>query len=152
MINHSLLQITPAEDSHREFSYQVKKAAMGDYITRKWGWDEEAQRDFHAQDWLNKRPRVILYDNKPIGTIYMVENEDHIEIGQFYIIPEYQNKGIGSHLFKGILDRADRCGLVTKLAYMHINPAASLYRRHGFKTVRSDDTFCFAERQPGGGA
>ena len=125
---------------------------MGEYITRKWGWDEEVQRDFHAREWPDKRPRVILYDNKPIGTMYISENEEAIEIGQFYILPEYQSKGIGSYLLKGVLEKADRARLVTKLTYMHINPAASLYERQGFKPVRSDDTFCYTERKPGGTA
>ena len=97
MINFSLIKLIPAEESHREFSYQVKKAAEGDYITQLWGWDEKAQRDFHTSDWQQKRPSIILYDNKPIGTIYILENDDYIQIGQFFILPEYQNKGIGSH-------------------------------------------------------
>ena len=74
MIHYSLLKIVPADESHREFSYQVKKAALGGYITELWGWDETSQREFHTQDWSNKRPSIILYDNQPIGTIYFVEN------------------------------------------------------------------------------
>ncbi len=150
MIDFSLLQITPAKESHSEFSYQVKKAAYGDYIKEIWGWEESAQREFHAQDWLNKRPEIILYDNQPIGTIYLNENEDYIEIAQFVILSEYQNKGIGSYLLKGILDRADRSGLITRLDYLHTNPVASLYKRFNFKVVRSDDIFHFMERKPVG--
>lgn len=152
MIDFSLIKIIPADESHREFSYQVKKAALGEYITEIWGWDEGHQKEYHAQDWLNNRPEIILYDNEPIGTIYAAENKDYIEIAQFYILPEYQNRGIGSHLLKEILERADRSGLTVKLMYARINPVASLYSRMGFKVVGNDDLFISVERRPGGAA
>ncbi len=150
MIDYALLQLIPAEESHREFSYQVKKSAYGDYIKEIWGWEESAQREFHAQDWLNKKPSIITYDSRPIGTILITENEDHIEIAQFIIVSEYQNKGIGSHILKDIMDRADHSGRVIKLQYLRINPVASLYSRMGFQVIGNDDLFVSVERKPGG--
>jgi ribosomal protein S18 acetylase RimI-like enzyme len=149
MIDFSLVKIIPADESHREFSYQVKIATMGGYITRIWGWDEIFQKKLHAGDWQQKRPQIILYNNKPIGTIRTVSNEDCLEIEQFYILPEYQNKGIGSHLLKSILDDADKTGLSAKLAVLKINPAISLYRRHGFETTGSNEYQYLMERKPG---
>jgi GNAT superfamily N-acetyltransferase len=148
MIDYSLIQIIPAEESHREFSYQVKKAAEGDYITLLWGWDEKAQRDFHTSDWQQKRPAIILYDSQPIGSIYILESENYIEIGQFFILPEYQNKGIGSHLLKRILDKAEQSGRITKIAYLINNPVASLYKRSGFEITEVHDVYCHMERKP----
>lgn len=150
MIDYPLIKIIPAEESHREFSYQVKKAAMGGYITQIWGWDEKVQKNLHDGDWRQKRPQIILYDNKPIGTIRIVSNEDRLVIEQFYILPEYQNKGIGSHLLKHILENADKTDLIVKLAVLRINPVISLYRRHGFEIVDSNEILYFMERKPGG--
>ncbi len=39
-IDYSLIEQIPADEVHREFSYQVKKASLGEYITQIWGWDE----------------------------------------------------------------------------------------------------------------
>ena len=150
MIDFYLIKIVPAEESHSEFSYQVKKAAYSDYIKQIWGWDEDKVREFHVQDWLNKRPEIILYDNEPIGTIYLNENKDYIEIGQFIILSEYQNKGIGSYILKGIIEEADHSGRVIKLEYLRINPVATLYQRMGFHVVGSNDIFISVERKPGG--
>ena len=149
MIDYSLVKLTPADELHREFSYLVKKAAYGDYINEIWGWDEGRQREFHTQDWLNKRPAIILYDNQPIGTIYINENEDYIELQQFIILSEYQNKGIGSYILQGILDEADSSGQIVKLKYLRSNPVASLYSRMGFQVVDNDDLFISVERKPG---
>jgi putative hydrolase of the HAD superfamily len=150
MIDFSLIKIIPADESHREFSYQVKKAAEGDYITQLWGWDEKVQRDFHTSDWQQKRPSIILYDDKPIGTIYILETNDYIQIGQFFILPEYQNKGIGSHLLKSILIKADQSGKVVKIAYLINNPVVSLYKRNGFEDTEVHDVYCHMERKPKG--
>ena len=152
MIDFSLIKLIRAEEEHGEFSYRLKKAAYGDYITQIWGWDEDEQREFHAQDWLYKKPEIIIYKNEPIGTIYVFENEDYIEIEQFIILMEYQNKGIGSFILKGIIDEADRSGRVIKLKYLHINPVATLYSRMGFEVVGNDDLFVSVERKPGGQA
>ncbi len=148
MIDYALVQLIPAEESHCEFSYQVKKAAYGDYIREIWGWDEQLQREFHTQDWLNKRAKIITYGSEPIGTIYLHENKDDIEIGQFIISSEYQNKGIGSYILKGIMDEADRSGRMIKLQYLRMNPVASLYSRMGFKVAGNDNLFISVERKP----
>jgi GNAT superfamily N-acetyltransferase len=152
MIDYSLIRLIPADKSHREFSYQVKKAAEGEYITQIWGWGENIQRDFHAKAWQRKRPEVITCDNKPIGTMGVIENEDYIEIVQFFLLPDYQNKGIGTYLLKRILDKADDLERVVKLAFLKNNPVKSLYVRNGFQTVQVDERFYYMERKPSGGA
>jgi len=148
MIEYSLIRLIPSEELHREFSYLVKKAAEGEYIAQIWGWDENFQRDFHAEVWQQNRPDIILYDNRPIGTISIIENEDYIEIRQFFLLPEYQRQGIGSYLLKRILDEADISGRITRLAYLKNNPVVSLYKRHGFKISDVIENFCFMERKP----
>jgi GNAT superfamily N-acetyltransferase len=148
MLDFSLIKIVPAEESLREFSYQVKKVAEGDYVKEIFGWDETEQRVFHSRDWEQKRPMIISYNGESVGTIYVAENKDCIEIGQFFIMPEYQNKGVGTYVLKQVLDSADRSGLTTKLAYLRNNPVASLYSRHGFKIVESNKLFFFTERSP----
>ena len=147
MIDCSLIKLIPADETYREFSYQVKKAAEGDYITHMFGWDEDVQRDFHAKAWQEQKPDIIIYDGKPIGTIATVESEDCIEIGQFFILPDYQNKGIGTYLLKSILDKADRLGTNVTLKFLKNNPVQSLYVRHGFQLVRTGDVAHHMERK-----
>jgi GNAT superfamily N-acetyltransferase len=151
MIDRSLIILIPADETNKEFSYQVKEAAEGEYITLMFGWDENVQRDFHAKAWQSHKPDIITYDGKPIGTIAIIESEDYIEIGQFFILPDYQNKGIGTHLLKNILDKADQSGKNVTLRFLKNNPVKSLYIRNGFRVVRNDEILYFMERKPGGG-
>ena len=150
MIDYSLIKLIPADETYKEFSYQVKKAAEGEYITPMFGWDEDVQRDFHARDWQQRKPHIITHDGKLIGTVATIESEDCIEIGQFFILPAYQNKGIGTHLLKNILNKADQLGKNVTLRFLKNNPVKSLYVRNGFRIVDTSEIFYYMEREPVG--
>ena len=68
VIDYSLIRLIPADETYREFSYQVKKAAEREYITHMFDWDEDVQRDFHAKAWQQQIPNVIIYNGRLIGT------------------------------------------------------------------------------------
>jgi GNAT superfamily N-acetyltransferase len=149
MIDYSLIRLIPADETYKEFSYEVKKAAEGDYITSMFGWDEEVQRDFHAKAWQQQKPDIITYDGRLIGTIAAVESGDCVEIGQFFILPEHQRKGIGTYLLKCILDKAERSCKNVTLKFLKSNPVKSLYVRNGFRVVDTDEILCHMERRTG---
>jgi GNAT superfamily N-acetyltransferase len=150
MIDYSLIGLIPGDETYREFSYQVKKAAEGEYITSMFGWDEGVQRGYHDKAWQQQKPDIITYDGKLIGTIATVESEDCTEVGQFFVLPDYQSKGIGTCLLKSILDRADQLGRNVTLKFLKNNPVKSLYVRNGFRIVDTNDILHFMERSPGG--
>ena len=146
----NLISIDAATEKDREFSYQVKKAAEGSYITAIWGWDEEEQRRFHARAWEERRPDIIRYEGERIGTLYAREEEGALHIRQFFILPEWQNKGIGSLLLRRVLSHADRIGAVARVTFLKGNRVEALYGRFGFRLTLQRDHFCFMERQPEG--
>jgi GNAT superfamily N-acetyltransferase len=152
MIDYSLIRLIPADEAHREFSYQVKKAAEGEYITSMFDWDEGVQRDFHVKAWQQQKPDIITYDGKLIGTIATIETEDCIDIGQFFILPEYQRKGIGTHLLKNILDKADQSDKNVTLKFLKNNRVKSLYIRNGFRLVYTSEVAYHMERKIRGGS
>jgi len=150
MIDLSLLKLTPADDTHYEFLFQLKKAAMGPYVKKIWGWDEQHQRERHKEDWQEKRPSLILYKDKPIGCILINNEDDHIYVGRFYILPKYQSQGIGTHILKDIFTKADKTNKSTTLAVLKINPALALYKRLGFQINGTNEYQYLMERKPGG--
>jgi len=150
MIDCSLINLIAGDETYKEFSYQVKKAAEGEYITSMFGWDENVQRSYHSKAWQQQKPDIITYDGKPVGTIATIESEDCIEVGQFFILPEYQNKGIGTYLLKSILDRADRLGKNVTLRFLKNNPVKSLYVRNGFRIVDTSEILYYMERKVSG--
>ena len=148
MIDYSLIRLIPADETYKEFSYRVKKAAEGEYITSIFDWDEDVQRDFHTKAWQEQKPDIIDYDGKLIGTIATIESKNCFEIGQFFILPDYQNKGIGTHLLKNILSKADQLGKNVTLKFLKNNPVKSLYIRNGFRVVDTDEILYYMDRKP----
>lgn len=76
---------------------------------------------------------IITKDGIDIGFYNGELLEDTYEIGNICIIPEYQNRGIGTAILKDILD-ANKDRTVT-LQYFKKNPVGRLYERLGFKVV-----------------
>ena len=72
-IDSSLIKLVPSNETDKEFSYQVKKAAEGEYITAMFGWDEDVQRSYHIKAWQQRKPAIITYDGKLIGTVATIE-------------------------------------------------------------------------------
>ena len=138
----------PADTSDAPFAYMVKRAALGEYVAQVWGWDEAVQRSYHASDWAAHRPDIVELDGVPIGTLEVAEHRDYIYVGEFYLLPEYQRRGIGTELLRRVLAQADGAGRATRLQFLRVNPVRSLYERHGFEITGESTTHYFAERSP----
>ena len=138
----------PADASDAAFAFAVKRAALGKYVAQVWGWDEAVQQAHHAADWANHPPDLVELDDVLIGTLEVVQHPDHVYIGELYLLPEYQRRGIGSELLRRVLSRADAAGLPARLQFLKVNPVRALYERHGFQITGESTTHYFAERSP----
>jgi GNAT superfamily N-acetyltransferase len=146
------IELRLASDDDLEFTYQVKKAAEGDLVRTIYGWDEVVQRDYQKKDFMTKRPSLIVVDGLPVGTVALVETGGCLEVGQLFILPEYQNQGIGTCVLDCAIRLAEEKRIPTRLAYLRGNRAEALYRRHGFELTGHTETHRFMERPPGGGS
>ena len=126
------IQLRPATEADSEFCYNVKKQALGQYVAQVWGWDEAFQREFHRADFELRRPDVVVYRDLDIGTLEITSHADHIHLGEFYLLPQFQRQGIGTILLERVTDEATKKDLPVRLEVLKINPVRSLYLRHGF--------------------
>lgn len=148
MLDHHELYTRPSSETDRRYAYEVKRAALGAYVDQVWGWDEEFQQEFHTKDWQVRRPEIIVFDGQDVGTLEYFRQEDHYHVGEFYLLPEYQRRGIGTELLERMLSRADHDGLPVRLEVLKINPARGLYERHGFLICGETETHFWMIREP----
>lgn len=141
------LALRPCGDDDRSFCYAVKKAALRCYVEPIWGWEEEVQVAFHRKDWEARRPEIIMLDGEDVGTIEVVRSAAGLHLGEFYLFPAYQRKGIGSYFMRSLVEEADRDGLPVTLEVIKINPVRSLYERFGFKITVETKTHYVMVRQ-----
>ena len=91
-----------------DFIYQVKKDAYKKYVEVCFGsWDEEQQKEYFKKfiETYKEGAFIITFDGKDIGFYNGCEEEDKYEIGNICIIPDYQNRGLGTHILKDILKK-----------------------------------------------
>jgi GNAT superfamily N-acetyltransferase len=130
------------------YSFEAKRAALGPYITERWGWDEQFQLDAHLLRFHEKPFFRILQDLREAGTVSVMALADHIRFGEFYLFPDSQRKGLGSRILKHCLGLADRKARPVKLEYLKWNPVGALYQRYGFIVVGETDSHWLMERPP----
>ena len=133
------------------FAFEAKRAAMGPHIVRRWGWDEAFQRELHQRRFAEKPFFQIRKGGQSLGTLSFQIASDHVRLGEFYLFPAHQGRGVGSAVLRHCLALADQCSMPVRLEHLHWNPVSSLYRRHGFLEIGRSETHTFMERPTSGG-
>ncbi|MCZ4307534.1 MULTISPECIES: GNAT family N-acetyltransferase [Vibrio] len=145
----------PAQLPDYEFLFELKKAAEFEPIKAVFGWDEQIQRDIHAEEWAEERPEIIEYQGKAIGSVLLQDKGDHFYFCRFFLLPEYHGKGIGSQVLKDFLTKADcltkadSLNKPVELCYLQGNRVGELYLRFGFEITSQNDQFVYMWRSPG---
>lgn len=137
------LSSTPDDE---KFALDAKLAAMRPHIVKRWGWDEDFQREVHQRRFGEKPFFQILFKEQKLGTVSFEVFVDYARFGEFYLFPEFQNQGLGSKVLKHCLQQADKLSLPVRLEYLRWSPVGSLYRRNGFVETGRSEIHYFMER------
>ena len=129
-------------------AFAAKRAALGPHIVGRWGWDDALQRAIHRRRFDEKPFLAIRQGETPLGTVSLHAKSDHVRLGEFYLFPPFQGRGLGSAILTHCLVATDGLGLPVNLEALHWNPVVSLYRRFGFVEVGGSDIHLFMERPP----
>jgi GNAT superfamily N-acetyltransferase len=135
---HGMIPVAlrPASPADSEFCFQLHKAAMGDYVTAIWGWDEQRQRDSHTRSFNPGRWQIITTDGTDIGMIDIEYRPTEVYLSRIEVHPRYQSHGIGTRLISALIDEAQRKGQDLVLDVLAVNHRAqALYQRLGMKEV-----------------
>ena len=142
-----ILRKATADDS--EFVYQTKRVAFREYVEKVWGWDENEQRQLHEKRFFSPDFYVIQASGIDVGILAMIHELDCVRLNQLFILPEYQNRGIGAACMMDIIENADALKLPIRLRVLKVNNRAMLfYQRLGFKRTGESDTHVLMERLP----
>jgi ribosomal protein S18 acetylase RimI-like enzyme len=128
--------LRPATPADAEFCYQLHKAAMGEYITAIWGWDEQVQRASHERAFNLHRWQIITAGQADAGMLDVEYRPGELYLSRIEIHPGYQGCGIGTRIISALLEEAERKGQDLVLDVLTVNRRAqALYRRLGLTEV-----------------
>ena len=132
----SAIALRPATPSDAEFCYQLHKAAMGEYITAIWGWDEQVQRAFHERAFNPHRWQIITAGQDDVGMLDVDYRPGEIYLARIEIHPGHQGDGTGTRIISALLEEAELTGHDLVLDVLTVNRRAqALYRRLGLTEV-----------------
>jgi ribosomal protein S18 acetylase RimI-like enzyme len=132
----TVIALRPATAADSEFCFKLHKAAMGDYVTAIWGWDEKVQRGFHARSFSPRRWKIITANGTDVGMLDVERRPGEIYLSRIEIHPKHQGRGIGTRLINALLDEAGQRDQDLVLDVLAVNERAqALYRRLGLTEV-----------------
>ncbi len=102
--------------------------------------------------WVEKKIRsnigkykVIFLAGEKVGYYCLDKQGDKWELDDFYILPDYRGKGIGTSVLHYICDSIEGC--IFLYVFRKNTGAISLYKRFGFETEKEvSDTRLIMER------
>ena len=137
-------KLRKATISDSDFFYQLKKTVLKDYIEQIWGWDEDFQIQFHKENFYVEETQIIIVEENNAGTVEVKEDAERVFISSLYILPQYQNKGIGKAICNDYLSKAavEKKRIELEVLKLNVN-AQRLYKSLGFTLTEGDDTKYF---------
>ena len=134
------LELKPYKNGNQEeikFIYNLKKEVYQKYVEKIYGeWNEENQKKLFNKFMKenSKNIELIYLKDKLVGFYNGKTKDDNsFEIDNICIMPEYQNKGIGTAVLKEILfENKDK---EVSLQCFKDNPAIDWYKKIGFEKI-----------------
>ncbi len=92
------------------------------------------------KDFDERSPHIIRWDGHDVGVIGWQDKNEYIWFGPIFILPPYQNKGIGTALIMKFMKLVTDSSKTLKLQTLKENTRAKkLYERLGFTVTSSDE-------------
>lgn len=129
----AVFSLRPATPSDVEFLCGIREITMRGYFEKTFGtWDEIDQRERFAPHEL-KNIQILLVSGDPAGLVHVERLQHEIFLQNIQFSPKFQNRGIGTMVFRSLMAESVKSGLAIRLKVLKENhPARRLYDRLGF--------------------
>jgi GNAT superfamily N-acetyltransferase len=131
--------LRPSTPEDLPFVLALNKANAVADVEHAIAWDEEAARAQVQRRFRPGRDWLVTKHGERIGLLSLDRRADAIVVRHIELLPEHQNRGIGSALIRGVLDFGAAQKLPVRLRVAKESPARSLYARLGFAVTAEDD-------------
>jgi ribosomal protein S18 acetylase RimI-like enzyme len=159
MHNNPGVSLRPAVDADQEFLVGVYAGTRADELAQvNWDdsqkdafirWQYAMQKQEYDARYPDARYEVILVDGIPAGRIWIGADDTQIRLLDIAVIPEFQNRGVGTHLLRQLMDEATRDNKPLRHMVFVLNENAyRFYERLGFKTIEDVGGYLHMEWLP----
>lgn len=143
------LEFVPAESADIEVIFSMLKELIDTYE------DLQSINYEKVLAWCRRqiekhidRYTCVLADGKKAGWYCFTPSDDgRMELDNFYILPEFRNRGIGTAVLNRCLAQTDKP--IFLYAFLGNTRAIALYSRMGFRIIEYEGTTrCIMQRNP----
>jgi ribosomal protein S18 acetylase RimI-like enzyme len=118
------------------FLWDVFRVSMNDYITQTRGeWNEQREESQFRHQLDLSAAQVIRSNDLEVGFIMAPIKDGARWIHTICIVPEHQNRGIGTEVIRSVIAEAETQKMPLYLSVLKVNPARRLYERLGFVVI-----------------
>ena len=112
-------------------------------------WQFDVQRQEYSARFPDAAYHVILVDGRPAGRIWVGTDDVQVRLLDIALLPEFQNRGVGSALLHRLMDQAAKAGKVLRhMVFMLNSDAHRFYERLGFTVIDDLGAYRHMEWRP----
>jgi GNAT superfamily N-acetyltransferase len=134
-----IITLRAARPDDYGFAKQIYYETMRWIIERLFDWDEEREDRKFAEQFKLEEVRIITADGRDVGWIQTQPADGALYLGQLYVVPAWQRRGIGSQVVTRLIAEARHQGRALTLSVVKINPARRFYEALGFRITHDDE-------------
>ena len=135
-----MFELRPATEHDYELMWEIQRTSIGPYVDATWGWDETFQRRFFDEHFDHRKHQIIQVGDRDAGFLSFEVRQGHLYLGNMALLPEFQNRGIGTAVVHHVIEQADGAEIPVRLQVLKSNPARRFYERLGFTRCGETDT------------
>jgi GNAT superfamily N-acetyltransferase len=154
------VELRPVTDNDDQFLLSVYASTRDEELSQvQWPegqrelflrWQFDLQRSEYAKRFPGAAYDVILVDQKPAGRIWIGADAEQIRLLDIGLLPEFQNRGVGTGLLRRLMDHAAAERKVLRhMVFVLNNDAHRFYERLGFNVIEDLGAYKHMERRPG---
>ncbi len=117
----------------------LRIAAMRASLEHVGRFDPERARERLRKSFYPEHTQFIVVEAQRIGFFTFRPADDGLHLDHFYIHPDWQSRGIGSHALDHLIAQADKTQQPVHLGALRGSASNHFYQRHGFTRTREDE-------------
>jgi len=153
------VELRPVAESDNEFLLALYASTRADELAQaEWAegqqemflrWQFNLQRREYDTRFPDADYRVIVIDRQPAGRIWIGADDEQIRLLDIALLPEFQNRGVGTALLERLKSQAQSAGKALRHMVLVLNNNADrFYERLGFRKIEDFGAYKHMEWRP----
>ena len=131
------IDLMSAQAADAEQLAMLRIGAMRESLVRIGRFDLQRSRDRFLSTFSPDDTRHIIVDRLRVGFVVMKPTDSGCLLDHLYVLPDYQNRGIGTWVLQQLFAEADQQLHDIRVGALKESTANEFYLRHGFVLVET---------------